>query len=638
MYKRQLWDDFFIESCADWAVPYLAALVGLPPDAGRLEVAYAVSLRRRKGTPAALEDFVTVLTGWTARAVEGWQVTTSAQRPDHPVVRHASLDLRTRRHARVGTPFERGVRTVTPGRRWSPTAATALVWPWELRTHRRSRARPLGNRRYALHPLGLDVPLYVRPRLRTPATDEEPIRRTGDELDAPVRATYAVLEALARPGEVTYGDAWKLADTHAVASEPADTSDEPRLVELYSGSDPIPWHALRFGAVPAATPPGSGEVVVDVMRGRVELGAGFSGGVRAVWHRPVAGRLGALAADARPDVAAQIVITVDPKRPEAALRVKRLKSAFELAATLSAGLDPARDGRADVEIRLETSDHLPVPPAQSLARDGQRWRLVAPSLMTPMIRGELSLDIEGAALVLAGFYLDGDLRLGNRLTDVLIDGVTMNPARGATLWVDDGAWALALEARRSILAPIRADLAAAPIRLVDCIVDGLGRRLAPCGPPPATPTLRPAVDRKDRFAPGVSADGVTFVGRVLSETVSAADSVFVHGVEAVRVQDGCLRCCYVGPDETDPKHPVRYRCLTAPAPAFVSDAFEAGGYYALDLELPQPLLSAAGDGGEAGAYHHARRAAGLARLRERIHEFVPLGLRGRVEMAPWEEA
>src|SRR5262245_36885051 len=66
----QLWDDLFIESCADWAVPYIGALVGLPPDAERLEVAYAVALRRRKGTPAALEDFAEVVTGLVARVLE----------------------------------------------------------------------------------------------------------------------------------------------------------------------------------------------------------------------------------------------------------------------------------------------------------------------------------------------------------------------------------------------------------------------------------------------------------------------------------------------------------------------------------------------------------------------------------------
>ena len=70
-----VYDDFFIESCADWAVPHIGALLGLPVEAGRAEVAYAVALRRRKGTPAALEDFAEVLTGWTVRSLEGWQIT-----------------------------------------------------------------------------------------------------------------------------------------------------------------------------------------------------------------------------------------------------------------------------------------------------------------------------------------------------------------------------------------------------------------------------------------------------------------------------------------------------------------------------------------------------------------------------------
>ena len=103
----QVYEDFFIESCAEWAIPYIAALVGLPADAGRAEVASAVALRRRKGTPAALEDLAEVLTGWTALAVEGWQVTLWTQRLGHPPPpRVAAVDLRSRARHRLGTPFE----------------------------------------------------------------------------------------------------------------------------------------------------------------------------------------------------------------------------------------------------------------------------------------------------------------------------------------------------------------------------------------------------------------------------------------------------------------------------------------------------------------------------------------------------
>jgi hypothetical protein len=211
----------------------------------------------------------------------------------------------------------------------------------------------------------------------------------------------------------------------------------------------------------------------------------------------------------------------------------------------------------------------------------------------------------------------------------------MNPVAGRGVLVSPDAWGLALSVRRCLLGPVRADLAALPIRLTDCVVDGRGLGLAGCGDPVPGGAATAAIDARERFAPGLVADGVTFAGPVSVETAQAVDCVFVDGVEVVRGGEGCLRHCYVGPEPLP--RPTTYRCLTEPVPRFVSERFEAGGYYALDLETDQPLLTAASDGGEVGAYHHARRAAGLNRLRRRIHEFVPLGLRAEVEMAPWEE-
>src|SRR4051794_15607732 len=130
----ELWQDLFVESCADWAVPYIGALLGLPADAERLEVAYAIALRRRKGTPVALEDFAEVITGLTARVVEGWQVTVWAQRLGHPPPpRVAAFDPRATSRFRADTPFDPARRSVTPSGPYSPRAATAVVWPWQVR-------------------------------------------------------------------------------------------------------------------------------------------------------------------------------------------------------------------------------------------------------------------------------------------------------------------------------------------------------------------------------------------------------------------------------------------------------------------------------------------------------------------------
>jgi hypothetical protein len=639
----QVWEDLFVESCAEWAVPYIGALLGLPPDAERLEVAYAIALRRRKGTPAALEDFAEVLTGLTAHVVEGWQVTAWAQRLGHPPPpRVSSLDLRDRSRFRIGTPFERAARTFAPSGRFSPSVATAIVWPWTVRTFHAVEAAPLPEaRRFALHPLALEAPPYLRPQPGGISGDE--LRaRTGDELDAPVRATYRLVQALATDDQIAFGTNWAISDEHPLAAVPEP--GEAVLLELTLDDAPIPWTRLRFGSLPpggpAPAPPTATRAIVDLSRGHVELGSSLSGALRATWHRPVPGGLGALAGDADANPAARVVVRVNRTLPVGGEVVHDLASAFAKGEELSAGLDPddSSPDRPDVEIRLETSDRLAAPPPASFAPTLPRWRVVATRPSTPTIVGDLALDLDGCCLGLEGFLLTGDLVLGKRLGGVDLRHVTMNPPAGASLRIEDGAWVLALSASRCILGPIRADLGARPLTLADCVVDGRGARLRVCGDDPGG-TAVPAVARRNRFDPLLEATGVTFAGRVHVEAINAADCIFADGLEVVQQQEGCLRNCFVTPAGGGASSglPKRYRCLDSPPPTFALVGFEAAGYYSLDLDSDQPLLRAASDGGEVGAYHHLRRAARLQRLATRLHEFVPLGIRPRLELAPWEE-
>src|SRR6478735_2431342 len=105
-YLRQdldaLWDDFFIETCDDWVVPYLASLVGtqMLPRADekslRLDVRNTVNWRRRKGTPAVLREVAAAMSGWpTDRIAEffaslGWSQNVNHLRLSRPL----TADLR----------------------------------------------------------------------------------------------------------------------------------------------------------------------------------------------------------------------------------------------------------------------------------------------------------------------------------------------------------------------------------------------------------------------------------------------------------------------------------------------------------------------------------------------------------------
>src|SRR5205807_4232388 len=74
----QLYDDLFIETCAEWVVPYIGDLVGVRginafPGARFTErafVANTMSYRRRKGTAAVLEQLARDVTDWPASVVE----------------------------------------------------------------------------------------------------------------------------------------------------------------------------------------------------------------------------------------------------------------------------------------------------------------------------------------------------------------------------------------------------------------------------------------------------------------------------------------------------------------------------------------------------------------------------------------
>ena len=71
-----LWDDQFIDLCADWAVPYIGELVAtrmvsaLNRRGRRVDVAKTIYYRRRSGTPRILEELIADITGWEGKLVE----------------------------------------------------------------------------------------------------------------------------------------------------------------------------------------------------------------------------------------------------------------------------------------------------------------------------------------------------------------------------------------------------------------------------------------------------------------------------------------------------------------------------------------------------------------------------------------
>ena len=183
---QELHADLFIDTADDRMVPYLAEMVGTAlvfPDAesNRRDVRGTVGWRRRKGTPAALEEMGGELTGQSVVLQEGWKRLQLAQdlnlvRPDR-----VAVDLRPGVVAeQVTGPLDALFHTVdvrpitaTTGRRHPRHVAhwvhPTITFPLREATPR-ERTRDDSDVRYAIDPLGTRRPL----RARRIAGDREP--------------------------------------------------------------------------------------------------------------------------------------------------------------------------------------------------------------------------------------------------------------------------------------------------------------------------------------------------------------------------------------------------------------------------------------------------------------------------------
>ncbi|UCH58779.1 MAG: hypothetical protein JSV61_11240, partial [Anaerolineales bacterium] len=195
-----LYDNWFIETCDEWAVPYLADLVGITDltdvkhllVSQRRRVANTIGYRRRKGTVAVLEQVITDVTGWPARVVEFFQQVATTQHVGH--VRPGQggfIDLH-QAAPKTGS-FDTAAHTIDVRQPGSASAATGPptsaiqgmynlthvgVFLWRLRNYyvKGSPARAVGRDNktqralppgcFTFDPLGRDLPLFNRPRSR----------------------------------------------------------------------------------------------------------------------------------------------------------------------------------------------------------------------------------------------------------------------------------------------------------------------------------------------------------------------------------------------------------------------------------------------------------------------------------------
>ena len=622
----QLYDDQFIETAADWVVPYIGdligyrALYGVTPEltSPRAEVANTIAYRRRKGTAAMLEQLARDVTGWDARAVEFFQRLATTQymnhiRSDNPY----APDLRRWEPLeRVGTAFDpiahtADVRRVNR-RRGKYNIPNIGIFLWRLAACplTRSPAFAVDALRYTFSPLGHAAPLFT-----DPAT-EDAITHLAEPLNVPLPISRRVLheqfgsyygagqslfiELAARNAGGQLDPAVKPAPVlpgEIIACDLRDVTD--------AGGNVVGW---------AHTPPPAGKIAVDPVLGRLAFPADPGKIVLISYHYGFSADMGG----GEYERAATFDADLKPIVP--------LRMPGQITASLA--------GEGVVEIR-DSGRYAETPVINAAA--GKRVELRAGNGARPTLALGDEFAISGGAeaeVTLNGLLITGGaLRVTGSLRRLRLRHCTLVPGPSASLIVE--ATGVAVEIDHCILGGLRvADGATVVVR--DSIIDATAEdAIAYAGLPDPGPGSLPP--------PGgdLALTNSTVIGKVRARRMPlGSNAIFLARLAAgdgwqfpVQVdhrQQGCVRFSFV---PTGARTPRRHKCQPAAAadaarvrPQFTSLRYGDPGYGQLSARCAAEIRAGADDEAEMGAFHDLYQPQRETNLRVRLDEYLRFGL------------
>lgn len=657
---NQLYDDQFIETCAEWVAPYIGDLIGyhllhgeVPEVASpRAEVANTIAYRRRKGTAAVLEQLARDVTGWPARAVEFFERLATTQYMNHPRP-HARATVDFRNHEQLGwirsqhgafddlahTADVRRIDAPPPAGRGRHNIPNVGIFLWRVEAVRQARV-PMSvhepGRRFRFDVLGTDKQLFAEPRT------ELEITHLAEPYDVPLpldrRWLHDHLGAY-------YGRRGSI------------------LVETQTaGGDPVPVDASRIricdlsdaGGGAWAHPPTGTEVAIDPVLGRLAVGTPLANDERllATFLEGVAVPVGA---GTRTRIDTEWPVPAEDATGGEALQPHL--DAIAAGGTLTIG---------DHDVYQETptiraTTAAPTDPDTVV-------HVVAAAQTRPLVSagGPIVVDLEPRTTVLLdGLLISGGplvlAEVGDAEPRTLIlrnctlvpgqtrttDGQPEHGGRASLLVLDPFA---DVRIERSVLGPVVA-VEGSTVMVTDSTIDASDPgAVAFCGRPPVAGGLRAVTTPADQEVGdgteqggGLDLHETTVIGGIHATRLDASNSLLVARLDAAdprpaavlarRRQVGCLRFSYL---PAAARVGRRYRCQPDPGappevrldatPRFTSLQFGRYDYLQLTAGTPNTIRRGADDESELGVTHLLYAPQREANLRLRLNEYLRFGL------------
>jgi hypothetical protein len=658
-----LYENWFIETCEDWVVPYIGSLIGYRTvhDAGepapgtrpeerainrilypRAEVANTVRFRRRKGTISAFEQLAAAVSGWPARAVEWFHLLDVFQNINYlHINRGRTLDVRDGDAlVDLGRPFDESAHNIDI-RAGAGNIADVKVFLWRLKSYTVTSTPAYcyeeeGPNCFLFSALGNDTQLFTRP---VSAGGKSP-----GKLNLPIpisRSSFEKFEA-DESGGATRGVPFFYGEQKSLAiwtGSPAELVPAEQIVP----ADLSDW---SYRPLP-------GQVAVDPQLGRIAFPPTQTrkGGVLVSYSYGFPADLGGgeypRQLSQPPDAKFYIV---GPGQ-----RIGDALEQWNSEQPQNAVIEIAQSGvyAEPLAIALKAGQSLELR-AASDARPIIRlldWQTSAPDNLS--VTGEAGswFTLDGILITGRGVQIDGDLAGVSIRHSTLVPGwgltLTCEPKRSSEPSVIVSGTVGCLSIDHSITGFLeinRDEVETDPIalRIADSIVD-------------STSSVRIAVGAPERLCAHATVTVLrsTIIGRIQTHMIELAEnSILLGNVLACRRQQGCVRFCYVPPGS---KTPRRCECQPDLVIAAVLDEFKRGDLtpgqrdllVSSETERVEPdfnslrygtpaycqlanlcateIKTGADDESEMGVYHDLFQPQRTANLRARLDEFTPAG-------------